>query len=229
MNCPSCGAEVPVECGFCTSCGVAIHPMKVPATTQRHTPGGSKALLLFGGSVLVVLGLIGFCVFAAILGALAPKQTALDATPAQEQTTVATAPTVPVGPRIGEMVQAGPFLVQVASVAYRDQVGGRYDRQTAPPGSVFCVLYVYARNTDTESRMFLEGDLLTKYQGKTLKYDKTETVLGLTEVLLTMNPLTEKTFYIIYEIPDNLPGPFFWRPGRGNTVISLYQEHVNGR
>ena len=92
----------------------------------------------------------------------------------------------------------------------------------AGPGNKFIVLDVTMKNTDTESRLFSEGQLIAVHNGRELTFDKTETILADGFILFEdLNPLTTVHGKIVYKVPEELNGDIYWVPGRDSKRILL--------
>ncbi|MCF8150006.1 MAG: DUF4352 domain-containing protein [Burkholderiaceae bacterium] len=118
--------------------------------------------------------------------------------------------------RIGQTVHSARFDVTVRGMRLADVLGGDFGAEKATPGTVFAVLDVVVRCVDKESRFYTVGDLLVELDGKTLKFDRSETVLGLSSPVGSINPMMEKSGYVVYKIPTAAANaPMYWTPGRG--------------
>lgn len=71
----------------------------------------------------------------------------------------------------------------------------------------------------------MDGELLINYNGQDYKFDKSETIIldGWGLLLDQINPLTSKTTKLVYKIPEEIKGTFFYRLGRAssNDLIEL--------
>lgn len=62
----------------------------------------------------------------------------------------------------------------------------------------------------------MPGDLLIELDGKALKFDRSEIIFGLDSPIGSINPMTEKTGYIVFKIPTAAAKlPLRWIPARG--------------
>lgn len=63
-ECPSCGAEVPIDAKECPSCGelFAEELLEAPAEPKEEKPSRLEKLLFYGGIVLVLVGGPGLAV-----------------------------------------------------------------------------------------------------------------------------------------------------------------------
>lgn len=118
--------------------------------------------------------------------------------------------------QVGQTAHSGQFDVTVRGVRFAESLGRGLGEEKATPGTVFAVLDVLVRCVDSESRFYTAGDLLVELDGKTLKFDRSETVLGLESPVGSINPMTEKSGYVVYKIPTAAAtAPLHWTPGRG--------------
>ncbi len=118
--------------------------------------------------------------------------------------------------QVGQTAHSGQFDVTVRGLRFAETLGSGFGEAKATPGTVFAVLDVLVRCVDNESRFYTAGDLLVELEGKTLKFDRSETVLGLDSLAGSVNPMMEKAGYVVYRIPTAaMTAPLFWTPGRG--------------
>jgi hypothetical protein len=118
--------------------------------------------------------------------------------------------------QVGQTAHSGQFDVTVRGVRFAETLGRGFGEEKATPGTVFAVLDILVRCVDNESRFYTAGDLLVELDGKTLKFDRSETVLGLESPVGSINPMTEKSGYVVYKIPTAAANaPLHWTPGRG--------------
>jgi hypothetical protein len=126
--------------------------------------------------------------------------------------------------QVGQTVRSGQFEVTVRSLRFAETLGRGISEQKATPGTIFAVLDVLVRCVDIESRYYSAGDLLVELDGKTLKFDRSEVVLGLDSPIGNINPMTDKAGYVVYKIPlAAANAPLSWTPGRSfeKTRFSL--------
>jgi hypothetical protein len=118
--------------------------------------------------------------------------------------------------QVGQTAHSRQFDVTVRGVRFAETLGRGFGEAKGTPGTVFAVLDVLVRCVDNESRLYTAGDLLVELEGKTLKFDRTETVLGLNSPAGSINPMMEKAGYVVYKIPTAaVRAPLYWTPGRG--------------
>jgi len=84
------------------------------------------------------------------------------------------------------------------------------------PDIKYLVLRIKYKNTDTESRMILSGEVLINYNGRDYNFDHPETIFGngWQTGLEQINPLTHLTTAVVYKIPKELKGTAYYHPGR---------------
>lgn len=122
-------------------------------------------------------------------------------------------------------IEIDHFNVTLNSCEVRP-VLGTGSQLSEPPsrqGSVFLVLDVVFKNTDTESRMPFPGSVFASYSGKVYEFDNTESVWveGWGLNLERINPLTMLNAKIAYRIPSDLSGNVDWVPGRNSSGAKL--------
>jgi hypothetical protein len=168
---------------------------QLPAATGRWKGMAGAAV-----APVLAAALIGGLVFGSKENASAPTAAASDVQLAQ----------------IGQTAHSGRFDVTVRGLRFAETLGHGFGEEKVTPGTVFAVLDVLVRCVDSESRFYTAGDLLVELDGKTLKFDRSETVLGLESPVGNINPMTEKSGYVVYKIPATAMGaPLHWTPGRG--------------
>jgi hypothetical protein len=130
-------------------------------------------------------------------------------------------------PNIGEPLQTQMFEVTVLGAESTDaiELGNQFLDKYPDKGSYFYLLNVRYKNTDAESRMVYNGELLIDYNGKRYKFDNTEPVAyeGFGFSLESINPLSSKQAIIVYQIPYEMHGRAFYHPSRAaeNELIDL--------
>jgi len=127
---------------------------------------------------------------------------------------------------IGEVLKTDYFDVVVnnASIDNHISTGNQFVDIPEQPGNKFVILDVTFKNTDNESRMLTDGELIINSNGKEYKYEKSETIMleGWGLIIDNINPLTSKTTKIVYKIPSDIKGVAFYRPGRaGHDEVIL--------
>jgi hypothetical protein len=116
--------------------------------------------------------------------------------------------------QIGQTAHSDKFEVTVRSIQFTEVLGEGFTETRADPDTVFAVIEVNVRCVDKESRFYNSGDLYAEVNGTELKYDNSEVILGLDSPIGMINPLTEKTGFVVYKIPQELAGAkLSWMPG----------------
>ncbi|MEW6061903.1 MAG: DUF4352 domain-containing protein [Bacteroidota bacterium] len=128
--------------------------------------------------------------------------------------------------KVGEVVKTDYFQVTVNNVYLTRELktGNEFIDEkynTKLGNSIFLVIDATVKNIDSESRYFPNGILIANYNGKELKYDKAEDIVGYTFMYEQLNPLIEKTSKVVFRVPNELSGPLFWIPGRSSEKIFL--------
>ncbi|MDC6353439.1 MULTISPECIES: DUF4352 domain-containing protein [Robiginitalea] len=123
--------------------------------------------------------------------------------------------------QVGETLSTQYFDVTINKVSLQDRVstGNQFADLKKEEGNQYLVLNTTFKNTDDESRMIMDGEVLINYNGKEYLFDKSETVMleGWGLMLDQINPLTSKTTNLVYKIPSEITGPAYYRPGRSNS------------
>jgi hypothetical protein len=130
----------------------------------------------------------------------------------------------PIG--VGQVGKTDYFDITVNNVELNERVrtGNQFANLKAEPGNTYLIFNVTFKNTDSESRMFTEGDVLINYNGKDYTFDHPEVVMldGWGTFLEQINPLTTKTTNLVYKIPSEITGNIFWRPGRNSAGVIFF-------
>ena len=132
----------------------------------------------------------------------------------------------PIRVGIGEVLQTNYFAITVNEVNFRDSVrtGNQFADLNPEQGNMYLIINVSFKNTDSESRMLMDGSVWINYNGRNYEFDKSETVLleGWGLLLDQINPLTTKTTNLVYKIPAEIKGPVYWQPGRANKNQRIF-------
>jgi hypothetical protein len=116
--------------------------------------------------------------------------------------------------QIGQTAQSDKFEVTVRNIQFTEVLGEGFAETRADPDTVFAVIEVMVRCVDKESRYYNSGDLYAEVNGTELKYDNSEVILGLDSPIGMINPLTEKTGFVVYKIPQEVANSkLSWTPG----------------
>ncbi len=122
--------------------------------------------------------------------------------------------------QLGETLSTRYFDVIVNKASLQDRVntGNQFADLKKEDGNQYLILNTTFKNTDGESRMISDGEVIINYNGKDYLFDKSETVMleGWGTMLDQLNPLTSKTTNLVYKIPSEIKGPAYYRPGRSN-------------
>ncbi len=84
------------------------------------------------------------------------------------------------------------------------------------PNTKYLVLGLKYKNTDTESRMIGQGQIIINYNGRDYNFDHAETIMaaGFSTGMEQLNPLTTHTVIFVYKLPKELKGIAYYHPGR---------------
>lgn len=116
--------------------------------------------------------------------------------------------------QIGQTAHSDKFEVTVRNIQFTEVLGKGFTETRADTDTVFAVIEVMVRCVDNESRFYNSGDLYAEVNGTELKYDNSEVILGLDSPMGMINPLTEKTGFVVYKIPQEVASAkLSWTPG----------------
>jgi hypothetical protein len=183
------------------------------STEQKKKPGAGKI-------ILIVIGVI----FA--LGILASLTSNKKGSTSSNETSTASAATAssPSSSQvaIGQTLKTEYFDVTVNKAFVTRKIkdpSGVGMHAEADPGTKFLVINVTYKNTDTESRMVLDGSVFVDHSGKELNFDHSETLMieGYRLFPDQLNPLLSKTTNLVYKIPEEATGAAFYNPGRSDN------------
>ncbi len=123
--------------------------------------------------------------------------------------------------QLGETLSTRYFDVTVNKASINDRVntGNEFADLNPESGNSYLIMNTTFKNTDNESRMLTDGEVLIIYNGKEYKFDNAETIMleGWGLLLDQINPLTSKTTNLVYKIPTEIKGPVYYRPGRSSS------------
>ena len=110
------------------------------------------------------------------------------------------------------------FDIKVNEAKIQDAVntGNEFADLKKENGNKYIIVDVTLKNTDKESRMMFDGELLVDQGGSTLKYENAETVMedGWGLIMDNINPGVTKTTKIVYKVPADLKGIVYYHPSR---------------
>jgi len=170
-------------------------------------------------SGVVIVGVIIFFFIILMVGALSMRSSknSYSSSPAKSaQSTIG----------VGQALSTRYFDVTINTVeTYKSvDLGNIYMNLKEEPETNYLVLNITFKNTDNESRMIIDGEVLINYNGKDYKFDKSETVLadGWGLFLDQINPLSSKTTNLVYKIPKEITGKAYYHPGRAGKKDLIY-------
>lgn len=127
--------------------------------------------------------------------------------------------------KIGDTIKTDYFDVTLNNVSYVNNIktGNQFADIPGDKDSLFVVLDITFKNISQESRMLSEGDLLITYNGKTYKFDKSETILadGWGVLFEQINPFVSKKTKIVYKISKEIPEEIIYVPGRNSEKLGF--------
>ncbi|TRX21471.1 DUF4352 domain-containing protein [Flavobacterium franklandianum] len=181
--------------------------METNQTPKKKMSLGKKILIGFG--VLVVISII----------ANAGKDKKGNETNNSSSTTEQTAEASS-GVKVGEVLKTDYFDITVNKAELQDRVstGNEFSDLKPENGNMYLIINATFKNTDSESRMLMDGSVWINYNGKDYEFDKSETIMaeGYGLLLDQINPLTSKTTNLVYKIPAEVKGNAYWQPGRSD-------------
>lgn len=126
---------------------------------------------------------------------------------------------------LGQPLQTDYFSVKVNKFDLKDKVstGNEFADLKKEEGNKYVIINVTLKNTDSESRMMFDGELLVKSGGKDYKYENAETVMaeGWGILMENINPGVTKTTNIVYKVPSDLKGDVYYVPARSSEMIKI--------
>lgn len=132
----------------------------------------------------------------------------------------------PTGVGVGQVLKTDYFDITVNEVSLNDRVntGNQFADLKPEQGNLYLIINASFKNTDSESRMLMDGSVWIEYNGKNYQFDKAETVMleGWGLLLDQINPLTTKTTNLVYKIPAEISGPAYWQPGRAKKNQRIF-------
>jgi hypothetical protein len=187
--------------------------METNQTPKKKMSLGKKILIGFG--VLVVIGIIS--------NAGKDKKGKEDNNSSSSTEQTAEAPT---GVKIGEVLKTDYFDITVNKAELQDRVstGNQFSDLKPENGNMYLIINATFKNTDSESRMLIDGSVWINYNGKDYEFDKSETIMaeGYGLLLDQINPLTSKTTNLVYKIPAEVKGDAYWQPGRSDDDERIF-------
>ncbi|SVD63517.1 uncharacterized protein METZ01_LOCUS416371, partial [marine metagenome] len=128
---------------------------------------------------------------------------------------------------MNQWVQSSYFKVRVIGVSETTRALDEYMCDPAPSGSKYVVINIAIENTDTESRTLIEsGELHIEYDGKTIKYDTTESctllVDGYISFMDDIGPFVKIEGRVAFVVPQRFAASdMFYQVPRGYEKIAL--------
>lgn len=117
--------------------------------------------------------------------------------------------------QIGQTATSGQFAVTLHSFRLSEVAGRGFGAEQAGPGAIYALLDITVKCVDSESRWYAPGDLFVTHDGRELKFDKQEVILGLNSVVGAINPLTEQRGMVVIKLPkEAAQSKLTWNPGR---------------
>lgn len=184
-----------------------LKKMETNQAPKKKMSLGKKILIGFG--VLVVIGIISN----------AGKDKNGKSTESTSSSTEQPAE-APAGVKVGEVLKTDYFDITVNKAEVKDRVstGNEFSDLKPEDGNSYLIINATFKNTDSESRMLMDGSVWINYNGKDYEFDKSEPIMaeGWGLLLDQINPLTSKTTNLVYKIPTEVKGEAYWQPGRSD-------------
>lgn len=171
----------------------------------------NKATKIILGSVV---GLI-------VLIAIVPKSktdSAATASEAKPQSTTPAATQI----LVGQPLKTDYFDVTVTGYKLEPTVktGNEFADLKKEDGTKYLIIDVTFKNTDKETRMMFDGEVLVKQaDGNTLKYEQSELIPadGWGVLMDNINPGITKKTKLVYKVPETLKGGIYFHPARAGS------------
>jgi len=126
------------------------------------------------------------------------------------------------GPAIGDIVKTKYFEVTVNSASFQNRVGDVNFPVYPGTGNKFLVIGVTYKNTDTEARFLMSGEVLVRVDKKEILYETAEVVFADEYIVFdSLNPMVTKTGLVVFKVPEGLKGEIFYKPARSSELIYL--------
>ncbi|HLO73888.1 MAG TPA: DUF4352 domain-containing protein [Flavobacterium sp.] len=187
--------------------------METNQTPKKKMSLGKKILIGFG--VLIVIGIISNA------GKEKKEKTVEKSSNSKEQVVEKQT-----GVKIGEILKTDYFDITANKVDLTDRVntGNEFSDLKPEEGNKYLIINSTFKNTDSESRMIIEGSVWINYNGKDYEFDKSESVMaeGFGALLEQINPLTSITTNLVYKIPAEITGDAYWQPGRSDDDERIF-------
>ncbi len=187
--------------------------METNQTAKKKMSLGKKILIGFG--IIVIIGIISNA------GNDKDGKSTENSTNTNEQ--VADTST---RVKVGEILKTDYFDITVNKVGLNNSVdtGNEFSDLKPESGINYLVINATFKNTDSESRMLVDGSVWINYNGKDYEFDKSEPIMleGWGLLLEQINPLTSKTTNLVYKIPTEVKGDAYWQPGRSDDDERIY-------
>lgn len=128
--------------------------------------------------------------------------------------------------RKGETLHTQYFDVTINKASIQNDVrtGNEFADLPKEAGNKYVVILLTLKNTDTESRLMFDGVLKVENNGKEYNYEQAEVVaadgFGITD---NINPGVTKTTKVVYKVPADIKGKFWYEPGRGEGKLALFK------
>jgi hypothetical protein len=195
-----------------------IEQYKASQTTNKVVNKTNQILkkkMSLGKKFLIGLGVLVFIGIISNAGKDKNGNSTEDSSTSTEQTAETTTKV-----KIGEILKTDYFEITVNKVEVKDRVrtGNEFSDLKPENGISYLIINATFKNTDSESRMLMDGSVWVNFNGKDYEFDKSEVIIaeGWGLLLDQINPLTSKTTNLVYKIPTEVKGDAYWQPGRSD-------------
>ncbi|WP_313155959.1 DUF4352 domain-containing protein [Sphingobacterium multivorum] len=165
--------------------------------------------------------ILGYVVGLIVLIAIVPKSktdSAVTASAAKSESTTPAAAQI----SVDQSLKTDYFDVTVTGYKLEPTVktGNEFADLKKEDGTKYLIIDVTFKNTDKETRMIFDGEVLVKQDdGSMLKYEQPELVPedGWGVLVDNINPGITKKTKLVYKVPETLNGSIYFHPARAGS------------
>lgn len=121
---------------------------------------------------------------------------------------------------IGQHLATEYFDVVVNGVKVSNTVntGNEFSDLKQEEGNKYLIIDVTLKNTDNETRMMFDGEVVINQNGTNLKFEQAEPVMaeGYGMIMDNINPGITKKTKLVYKIPADAKGAMYYHPSRSD-------------
>lgn len=122
--------------------------------------------------------------------------------------------------KINQVLKTRYFDVMVNGINFQKIIypANGYGVRNYERGIKYLIIDLTIKNTDNESRIAVNGTVFIDYNGKRLKFDEAENIVGPGWGLLeTLNPMIAIRTNVVYKLPEEITGQLYYQPGRSSS------------